>query len=62
MNEADIKRKTQMATRRNTSAAWRELARELAQAGKYQQASDANAKADELRLIELETKTRSRTQ
>ena len=58
MNEADIKRKTQMATRRNTSAAWRELARELMKAGKREQAKEAQDKANELRLAELETKTR----
>lgn len=57
MNEADIKRATQMATRRNTSAAWRELARELMKAGKREQAKEAQDKADELLLAELETKT-----
>jgi hypothetical protein len=56
MNEADIKRATQMATRRNTSAAWRELARELMKAGKRQLAQEANDKANELLLTELETK------
>jgi hypothetical protein len=56
MNDADIKRAIQIARRQDTAKAWRELAGKLRKAGYKVQASQAEDKANELALIELEKK------